>query len=621
MQQPCITIWNIRNGAKMSVFSKIITLDFETYFDDAYTLKKLTTEEYIRSPQFEAHGLGIRVGDDERFWVPQELIKSTLDAIDWSVTAVLAHHAQFDGLILSHHYGVTPAFWFDTMAMARMVRGAHHSAALGALAHAYGTEEKSVPYDIMRGVRWCNMDEGLRRLLGEGCLQDCALTWDLFKKLAPGFPPEELRLIDLTIRMFTEPKIEGDVPLLERIKLEEWESKGELMDQLEVTKSDLMSAKRFVMLLEREGVDVEWKQGKNGLIPAVAATDDFMKALVDSSDERIAALAEARLGAKSTLQSTRSARLAASAARGRIPVYLHYYGAHTGRWSGGDRINLQNLPRGSKLRSALHAPKGHVLSIVDAAQIECRILNAFADQWDVVEAFRSNEDLYSRMAERVYGFIVTKKDNPSERHLGKILELGCGYNMGAQKLQITCRRGALGGPPILLSDTDAEQAIKAYRSSHQAVVALWRTAGTMITALAQTDEPLAWGCLTVSRGKITLPNGAILHYPELEWGEGPRGGEWTYKTRKGRVKIYGGKLVENVIQALARLATAQAMLRIHAAGIKIATMSHDEVVSVVPDTEAEAQHEFVVQEMSRAVDWLPECPLVTEGYLTERYTK
>lgn len=600
-----------------------LVLDFETYFGSEYTLKKMTTENYIRSSQFEAHGVGLYLPDqDRKFWVPQEQVQAVFDSLPWDQIACIAHHAQFDGLILSHHYGKRPAFWICTMAAARAVRGTHEKASLAALAAHYGLTEKTVPYNAMMGQHWVGMDEWLKQTLADGCLHDCELTWEIAKHLLPSVPALELEMIDLTVRMFTEPALQGDVPLLKKIAADEAEAKQRLLDELGVTAESLQSADRFVELLEAEGVEVEYKAGKNKPIPAIAKTDDFMKGLVDHEDERIATLADARLGVKSTLEQTRAARLGGIAARGSVPVYLNYCGAHTMRWSGGDNINLQNLPRKSDLRSAIVAPVGHVLSIVDAAQIECRILNTFAGQWDVVEAFENGDDIYAQQASVFYGREINKQEHPTERHLGKTLELGCGYGMGAARLRITCRRGALGGPPINLSEGEAIQAIEAYRQTHPQVQALWKTAGRMISAIGGTNEPVQWEFLEVTTGRITFPTGQSLKYDDLEFDPGAgQYGEWTYRSRSGRARLYGGKLVENLIQWLARMATAEAMARVKRAGIKVATMSHDETVCVLPVSEAEAQHAFIIEQMRKRLDWLPKCPLEAEGVLSERYVK
>lgn len=164
----------------------IICLDFETFFSDDYTLKKLTTENYIRDERFEALGVGIRWGDDENGgveWYPSREAGWVLKQIHWKETAVLAHHAHFDGLILSHHYGIKPAFWLDTLSMGRLVHGNSIGLSLGSLAKHYGLEPKTVPYDKFKGKHWNDLSPAVRQELADGCLHDVELTWLIFQKL------------------------------------------------------------------------------------------------------------------------------------------------------------------------------------------------------------------------------------------------------------------------------------------------------------------------------------------------------------------------------------------------------------------------------------------------------
>ena len=316
---------------------KIWVLDFETYFADDFTLRKLTTEQYCRDPRFEAHLVGVRDPDGRLFYVTQPDLPAFFASVDWSQAAIVAHHAQFDGLILAHHYGVRPALWLDTLSMARQVLGNHVSVALSSLAHHYGLQDKTVPYDLFKGRRFRNLTPEIVKLLGEGCLVDVELTWRIFQELMKSFPREELRVVDLTVRMFTEPTLVGDTALLQRVQHDEWSRKADLLNELQVTKTMLQSADQFTVLLEREGVEVEWKETAKGRTQAIAKTDDFMKGLLDHENQRVADLAAARLDVRSTINETRSGRFADMSSRGLMPVYLQYSGAHTTRWSGGDK--------------------------------------------------------------------------------------------------------------------------------------------------------------------------------------------------------------------------------------------------------------------------------------------
>lgn len=617
----------------------IITLDFETHFSDDYTLKKMTTEAYIRDPRFEVLGCSIKWIDSEEnggaasqaWWYEGEELHDTLRHRDWSQWAVLCHHSHFDGLILSHHYGIEPAFWYDTLSMARLLLGNHLSVGLDSLAKHFGLQAKTVPYDLFRGKHWHELSPSAQQQVGEGACHDVELTWSIFQKLGPLFPAEEFALVDATVRMFTEPVLEGDTQRLGAIWTIEAEEKRKLLADLGVTGADLRSNEKFAELLRAQGVEPERKPGKNGDIYAFASTDDHMRDLQEDLDPTVVALAEARLSEKSNIVQSRSCRLGWMSTRGAMPVYLSYCAAHTTRWGGGDKVNWQNFPRESALGGAIRAPEGHMVVVNDASQIECRILNMVAGQHDVIERFRDHQDPYTSIASQFYGFPVTKA-NPKERGTGKQLELSCGYGAGGPTIRATAKRGTY-GPPVYL---DAEQAMRArdlYRGTHPSVVSLWQSANEVLKKLS-AGITFDWHCLHVKDKRIYLPNGAPLIYETLEWHtdhehmqDMDRAGViraqeyWRIKTRRGYAKLYGAKLVENVIQALARLHVSQAWLRCAAAGIRMVSMEHDKLIAVVREHEADAALVFMQSEMSRAPDWLPGIPLDSEGYVSHTFAK
>lgn len=589
----------------------ILTLDFETYFDDDYTLKKMTTEAYVRDPRFEALMCGMQMGNGDRAWIPQPAIARALKQYDWNNTAVLMHHAHFDALILSHHYGIRPKAILCTLSMARLQLGNHISVSLQSLATHYGLAAKTVPYDRFRGRRWADIDPALRQELGAGCLHDIELTWGIFQRLAVGFPQEEYQIIDMTVKMFTEPKLVGDVDTFAKVWKHEHEHKKEILRDLAVEASDLQSSARFAELLEAEGVEPEKKTGKNGDIYAFAKTDQFMIDLLEHDDERVRTLAEARLGQKSTLDQTRAERLGFMATRGPMPVYLSYCGAHTTRWSGGDKVNWQNFKRGSMLRKGVAAPRGHRIVKADKSQIECRILNYVAEQWDVIERFREGHDPYLPIASQFYGRTITKAD-PAERGVGKQLELSCGYGAGGATIVRTAKRGTY-GPPVNLSEADGLAARDLYRDTHPGVVAYWKQASRLIAAIGGANTTLGWGPLQVTTGCISL-QGIPIWYPELHYHRDEEGeGYWRYKSRKGWVKLYGGKLVENVVQFMSRVDMSQSLLRILArTNIRPAQLEHDAAVWIVPETLVTPFVSVIQTEMTRAPTWLPDIPLACD---------
>lgn len=637
----------------------ILTIDFETYFntsknpDDRYTISDMTTEAYVRDAQFEVHGAALR-GVGASVWYRPEHLRHIFSRTDWSNTAVLCHHAHFDGLILSHHFGVKPAFWFDTLSMARAMLGNKLSKGLGALAEHFALAEKNVPYDFFDGRHWDQITTDVQQLVANGCCHDADLTWQVFQLLLQGyvsptervfeaFPQEELDLIDSTVRMFTDPCLVGNTPLLGAIWQEEVRSRAALLDELGVTGADLRKDQVFAQLLRNEGVEIGdpqtaldeqdldapgLKPGKNGPIFAFAKTDDFMRELEDDEDPRIAMLAEARIAEKSNITQSRAERLGWMSTRGALCVYLQYAGAHTRRWSGGDKVNWQNRKRGGVLEKAIEAPAGHAIVVRDASQIECRILNFVAGQTDVIERFRNKEDPYTKIASEAYGEEIYKpaKGDPRElemetkRGTGKQLELSCGYGAGDYTIMRTAAKGTY-GPPVYIDLPTAGSWKNLYRGTHQGVTGYWDEGGEVLKML-NAGQSFEWGPMYVDGKRIYLPNGSFLDYSSLHWqNTDGRSGYWRVATRRGFSKLYGAKLVENVIQALARLATAQAWLRCKAAGIRVVSMEHDKLLACVPANDAQAADEFMRVEMSRAPDWLPGIPLDSDGYISDTFAK
>lgn len=593
---------------------QIITLDAETYFDDEYTLKKYTTEHYCRSEKFECHGWGVRLPDGQKEWLRGNSWRAFIDDWTWSQTAVLAHHAQFDLFILNHHYGIRPALILDTLSMARQVLGTHVSASLGSLADHYGLAAKNVPYNLFRGKHWHQLSEAEQRMVAEGCLHDCDLTFDIFQRLAVSFPAEEYGIVDMTVRMFTEPVLEADVDLLGKVWSSENAKKRDLLAELGVSAGDLQSADKFADLLRKEGIEPPVKDGKNGKIYAFAKTDDFIKEAAEE-DDTVGDLVRARLGVKSTLAQTRAEQIGFMAQRGPLPVYLRYCGAHTTRWSGGDSSNFQNLPRGSDLRRAIRAPKGYKLAVVDASQIEARILDTIAGEWDMVEKWRANIDIYSDLATGFYGYQVSK-ETPEQRQFGKVLKLQSGYGAGADSIQRAAKRAK---PAVILDDVEALAARDHYRSRHPNVVNRWREAGRMLSRLGG-GEPTQWGPMLVKDKRVFLPNGGWLDYSSLEYDDEWQ--SWRYKTRKGWKKIYGSALVAETTQALARVLLSQAVLRLRADHFQFVWTTHDDIVALVKADGSEyARHQQMLAEMSRSPAWLPDVPLAAEGALEEFYAK
>jgi hypothetical protein len=588
----------------------------------------MTTEEYIRDPRFKMHCVGFRYEDiglkvqPALYHADEEINKS----------AVLCHHAQFDGLILNHHYGVKPAFWFDTLSMARMVIPHAKSHSLGALAEELGLGKKEISYESFKGIR--DLPADVYKRLAAGCARDVELTYAVFQRLLPYVPRDELRIIDLTVRMFTEPALVLDRPLMEWYVAQLAAKKEALLVQLGVTKQMLGSNDKFAEILRGLGIEPPTKPSPTGkgLIYAFAKTDEGMRELLDDEDDQVALLAEARIETKSTGTQTRGQRLLGMDSRGALPVYLNYCGAHTLRDSGGDSMNWQNFKRidfdaegkpvwdinqRGMVRLAICAPPGYVIAVADASQIECRLLNWFAGQQDVLDKFANKVDIYSELASMFYGFPVTKK-NKAERGTGKQLELSCGYGAGGETIVRTARLGIY-GPPVTLTEEEGKKARDLYRGTHPHVQALWKEANGILHILGSNQEPFQWRHgLQIRDNRIYGPGGTWLDYTNLEYKAEDK--EWRVRTRKGRSRMYGAKLVENVIQWLARIALMEAALQI-SKRYRIVMRTHDELAALVPEAEGQEAVDWMCNIMRTPPAWCPGVPLDAEGGFDVRYSK
>lgn len=345
-----------------------VSLDLESYYSQAtgYTLSKMTTEEYVRDPRAEMLCLGVCVRGQSPYSVPQPDLKRWFASQDWASTAVLCHHAHFDGLFFNHHFDMRPGFWLDTLSMARAILPRGTPLSLAKLCERFGLPEKTVPYNLFVEKRWADMSEQVRGQLMAGAAHDAALNWQLFDALQRtwqdkgrgAFPFAQARKMDWVIRCFTEPQLEGDAPLFGRLAVEEAQRKQKLLDSLGLARADLASNDRFASLLDALGVEVEVKTNPKGdkLIPALAKSDTFMKGLLEHEDETVKLLAQTRCEVRSTIRETRAGRFEAMAGRGKMCAYYYYSGAHTHRLSGGDKSNMQNIERGGSLRSGFKAP-------------------------------------------------------------------------------------------------------------------------------------------------------------------------------------------------------------------------------------------------------------------------
>lgn len=424
-------------------FDDILVLDFETRWSskpvswapDAYTLSKMTTEEYIRSPLFHAFGAGYkwygRNGPtDAPLYLTHPFLIGLFDGIDWSRTAVCCHNAQFDVAILTWIYGKKPAFIFDTLSMARALRGLEVGNSAKKLAEDFGLPAKGKATVSSDGL-W-DLPFEIEKELGDYCKHDVWLCEQFLRRLLPGYPTKELRLIDATIRMFTEPQLALDAAMLKEAIDEDTQLRTSLLGKLHLVDSQLASDQLFAETLRAVGVEPPTKvskiTGKTAF--AFAKNDALFQQILNGDNEDAVLLCEARMKVKSTQERTRAQRFLDISGRadGLLPVPVNYAHTRTLRWGAakGSNINMQNLKRGGKLRKSIIAPPDHTIVAGDLSQIEPRVLAHLSDFHELTAIFASGKDAYAQFGAGMFGIPDLNRDShPDLRQSAKSALLGC----------------------------------------------------------------------------------------------------------------------------------------------------------------------------------------------------
>ena len=578
----------------------------------------LFRSQYINHPDFKVWGVGIKVEDGETEWYNEDDTPAILEQIDWDTTALVCHNTLFDAFVLTQHFGYRPAYYYDTAAMSRGLYPNMSARLKDCCVREFPsdpTKRKGEELVNAKGVRV--LDPELDAQIGGYCIQDVDLTYDLFQSYIKEYPTSELDLIDTTVRMFVEPKLLLDRAMLLAYKEEMAVRAAEAIDASGVTREVLASQQKFAAHLESLDITIPTKKspttGKQ--IPAFGKNDPAYIQMCNMYPEH-RALWDAREVVKSRIDETRAQRFIDSCnPDGTFGVPLRYYAAHTGRFGGSDKINLQNLPRGSKLRTAIRAPEGQRLFIADLSNIEARMLAWLAKEADLLDAFAQGRDVYCEFASQIYGRTITK-DNTLERYVGKTAILGLGYGMGHQKFQDTLKSGS---PSVDVSDSTAAQIVTQYRTMYPNIPMLWARGKELLFNMgAQENYGSKYGPLTIARNRLVLPNEMSLNYPELQY----IGGEFLYSTSKGKIRTYGPRLVENIIQALARIVITDQMLEIQAMPqCDVVMQVHDEIIAIGSEVNADVTMDRILQIMKTAPSWCQDLPLDAEGGYSQLYDK
>ena len=593
----------------------LVTLDFETYYDSKLSLTKMTTMDYVNHDNFKVWGVGIKLDDEPTEWYNGDETQTALEEIDWETATLLCHNTPFDGYILTQHYGFTPKYYLDTAAMGRALYP-FQSARLKDLAIRLWPNDARMRKgeELQDAKGHYDLTPELEQSLAGYCIQDVDLTWAMYKTLTKRMPLDELDIINLTCRMFCEPKLFVDVPALKKYRNSEAQRSKETIEASGILRPVLASNKQFSALLESMDITVPTKisptTGKN--IPALGKNDKAFLQLQRMYPQHNK-IWEARTAVKSRINETRAQRfIDAAHDDGTISVPLKYYAAHTGRFGGTEKINMQNMPRNSPIREALCSPKGKLVFVADLSNIEARMLAWLAGQEDLLQQFRDGEDIYCNFASKIYNRPINKQDHPTERFVGKTAILGLGYGMGAEKFKSTLN--------MSIDKTQLYNIVSTYRTAYVNIPTLWQRLEHKLasTVLPATYEE--WGCLTFTDQSIILPNTLALRYPNLRFYKG----KLIYDGRNTVENTWGGKITENVVQALSRLVVTDALLRIENdqdLDVDVVLTVHDEIVLIGPEEDPCATMEKLIAHMCVPPTWAPNLPLDAEGGYDTRYSK
>lgn len=619
-------------------------LDFETFWSVDFTLRKIPTGDYIRDDRFKVHCVAAKFGKGKtRVFTKMAKFQEYLDSLDWDSIVLVGHNLYFDGLILTELFDVVPAAYHCTMSMSRGLWRNTCAHGLDPMAQRLGLKGKVKAQALVdtKGKETLTKEE-LDRLC-EYCVDDVEDTAAAYWIMLPYMPDIEMEIISHTVRCFTEPMLIINAALLEEAIEEVEERREELLLRVEnfvmtqcpgaptIAKA-LRSRVHFPAMLEALGIDPPMKVSPRTGKPtyALAAKDPEYMALTEDEDPMVRLLCEARSEFTSNQTMTRAQRLlSATDGGGTLPIMYLYCGAHTMRWSASNKMNLQNLQRGSKLRLAIEAPPGYVLMVGDSAQIEARFTAWIAGQKDLVEAFRQGRDVYSEFASEIYGRKITKADE-LERFVGKTSILGLGFGMGWKKFVTTLLVGQIS---VHIEPHDARNVVNLYRSKYDKIPLLWQKLDGVLAAMTAGGEgfiELADGELVLEyeTDKVWMPNGLCLHYPGLRnvYDEDGRHTGYEFLYVKGNnafwKKIYGGLFAENIVQCLARIAVSEQIVQL-ARSYRVVMTTHDEAVMLVRDNPASIAKatKFMESTMGASSDWCRSLPVSSEVKYAHNYSK
>lgn len=608
-----------------------VVIDFETYYAADYTLSTLTMTEYLNDPRFEIIGVSIALpGKDPVWFHGQARVARALASIPWPRCRFIAHNAMFDGAILEWKFGHRPAKYLCTMMGSRpYVAPYTGSMSLASVAAHLQCGQKGTEVYNFKGYNYAHFTPPELADYGRYCCNDTALARRIAGVLDKYLPADEADLIDLTIQKFVRPRLVLDKGVIEHrladLQVKRWDIEGQAK-VLGCAPTSLRSREKFATILRGYGVEPDMKISTRTGLPtyAFAKDDEGMADLLIHSDPRVRVLAEAKIFSSSTMETKRLERFQVIhdldiGAGHLLPAPLLFYGAHPGRFSGYDKINLQNLTRVKRdkktgeitaghLRFALRAPDGYSIVAADLSNIEARMVATLAKCNHLVQGFAQGQDIYCQFASKIYGRPITKA-NELERFVGKTCILGLGYGMGWRKFALNMKIAR-----VKMSDEMYSRIVWLYRDTYREIPDLWSILEQFAISMMTKNTMHCWGPLTFAHERIILPNGMSLIYPGITHSRSSGRLHFT-SMRKGKAQvqgIWGGGFTENVCQALARIVITSAEVKLARLGLKAVLQVHDELVYCVPTAAVPKVIKAIDHVLCERVPWLPALPIACE---------
>jgi DNA polymerase len=650
-----------------------LVLDFETYYDQDYALKKLSIVEYVTDPRFEFTGLGVQVATGCPVFIPGPQVPWAIKRLqkkfgkDLQPVTVVAKNTKFDVLVLAEKFGIYPPHVIDIEDLSRYY-DSRMKQGLRALAKHFKLPPKGDTSQF-KGQHCADIDWAAMK---KYCLQDVedeALLFDILLPMIDN-PEIELPLMQHTLNLYLKPtfrldfnmagdivngmqhELHGDLKKVSWV-LEEYGTKQKnTIEKILRARSILPVILADLLAVHDEKVPM--KQGKKKMIPALAKEDIAFQLLLVHADERVRDLCAAKAACSSWPLHQKKVQgiiVQARASDSLVRVPMKFYGAHTGRWSGTQGVNLLNLggkgrgqaihPLIGKVRNALLAPEGKLLTIADSAQVEARELAWISGQNDLTEGFADGQDIYSTFATRLFGEEVRKPkdgDTPEgaktltiRRGFGKDAILGCGFGMGTNTFILRCKQNATLRPLFDSGEYDwdfIDKLIKTYRSTYPQIPKFWKTVEKCFRWV--TKYPREVACYHVPGREHEKP---VLRF----WKEGsttviqlPSARRLFYRhatvSKDNQIKythghLWGGSITENIIQSICRDLLGGWLLECERNGIPIIHHTYDELVGCVPMDRADGRLEQMIEIMRVGPGWATGLPLDAEGCVTPCFKK